>query len=69
MGSGLAARQVLASAFCGAVLGDQLGFELGRLGGTPLLTWLKPAPRRAMVLGKPGRLIDRWCGSAVFFTP
>lgn len=60
--------QVLAAAFCGAVLGDQLGFELGRLGGASLLTRLKRAPRRALVLGKSGSLIDRWGGSAVFFT-
>lgn len=64
----LSGWQVLASAFCGAVLGDQLGFELGRLGGTPLLTWLKRAPRRAVILGRSGILIDRWGGSAVFFT-
>lgn len=59
---------VLAAAFCGAVLGDQLGFELGRLRGTSLLTRLDRSPRRALVLGKSRNLIGRWGGIAVFFT-
>jgi membrane protein DedA with SNARE-associated domain len=60
--------QVVAAAFGGAVLGDQLGYEVGRRGGAPLLARLERSPRRAQVLNRSRGLIDRWGGSAVFLS-
>ena len=60
--------QVVAAAFGGAVLGDQLGYELGRFGGAPLLARLERSPGRAQVLNRSRGLIDRRGGWAVFLT-
>jgi len=60
--------QVLVAALAGAVLGDQVGYEVGRHGGPALLAWLERAPHRALVVSRSRGLIDRWGGSAVFFT-
>ena len=56
------------AAFGGAVLGDQLGYEIGRFGGAPLLARLRRSSARARVLSRSRGLIDRWGGRAVFLT-
>jgi len=60
--------QVVLAAFGGAVLGDQLGYEIGRFGGAPLLARLRRSSARARVLSRSRGLIDRWGGRAVFLT-
>ena len=60
--------QVVGAAFAGAALGDQIGYEIGRLGGVPLLTRLGQTPARAELFNRSRSLIERWGGSAVFMT-
>jgi membrane-associated protein len=60
--------QVLAAAFAGAVLGDQLGFHAGRWGGPALVSRLEARPRRAAVVARSRAVLARWGGTGVFFT-
>lgn len=60
--------QVVASAYGGAVLGDQAGFQIGRHGGTPLITRLARTPARRAVLARARALVDRRGGLGVFFS-
>jgi membrane protein DedA with SNARE-associated domain len=60
--------QVVASALAGAILGDQLGYHLGRFGGPTLIERVERAPRRAALVGRGRGMIDRWGGVGVFFT-
>lgn len=63
----LGLAQVTAAALAGAVLGDQAGYQVGRMGG-PLLDRLTARPRsRPMIARARAMLADRgW--AAVFFT-
>jgi membrane-associated protein len=60
--------QVLAAAFAGAVLGDQLGYHAGRWGGPALIARLEAQPRRAAVVARARAVLGRWGGTGVFFT-
>ncbi|RMD94090.1 MAG: DedA family protein [Alphaproteobacteria bacterium] len=55
-------------AYLGAVVGDQAGYAIGRIGGAPLLARLARAPARAAVLARARRLVDRHGGVGVFFS-
>lgn len=60
--------QVVAAALIGAILGDQLGYHLGRWGGPPLIAQIEHAPQRARLIARGRRMIDRWGGLGVYFT-
>lgn len=64
----LALWQTLAAAYAGAVLGDQAGFGLGRLGGGALMRRAMARPRSAALLLRA----ERWLASnvvpAIFFS-
>lgn len=56
------------AALVGAMLGDQLGFALGRRGGAPLLARLQGASRSAGTVQRARDLMQRRGGVAVFLT-
>jgi len=60
----LAATQTLTAALSGAILGDQVGYAIGRRGGGPLLTRLRAKPKRARLVNKAVDLLHRrgWLG-------
>lgn len=60
--------QVLAAAFGGAVLGDQTGYHLGRLGGPALMARINRAPQRARAMQRARAFLARWGGVGVFFS-
>lgn len=64
----LVAWQVALAAFAAAVAGDQTGFRIGRLGGARLGADAALSPRRAALLGRARRVVDRWGGVGVFFS-
>lgn len=66
--SDLAMPQVVAAAFAGAVLGDQAGYFIGRLGGAPVVARLARSPARAAVLERARRLVDKRGGIGVFLS-
>ncbi|PRX35031.1 membrane protein DedA, SNARE-associated domain [Meinhardsimonia xiamenensis] len=64
----LALMDVALLAYLGAVVGDQAGYAIGRIGGAPLLERLARKPARAAVLARARRLVDRHGGVGVFFS-
>lgn len=64
----LALWQVVGAAWTGAVLGDQAGYLIGRVGGTPLADRLARAPGRAAALARARALVDRRGGIGVFLS-
>ncbi|CAG0949635.1 MAG: DedA family protein [Rhizobiaceae bacterium] len=53
---------------CGAVLGDQIGYALGRLAGTGIEERLGRHPSLARNFGRAREIAARWGGAGVFFT-
>ncbi|MEZ5913711.1 MAG: VTT domain-containing protein [Paracoccaceae bacterium] len=64
----LALLPVAGSALSGALLGDNLGFLLGRTGGGAVLAWLSRAPARARAIAAARARLDRRAGMTVFLT-
>lgn len=64
----LALEQVVIGAYAGAVLGDQVGYRMGRLYGDRVIAWLSRKPARAKVVARGQGAIDRYGGVAVFFS-
>jgi membrane protein DedA with SNARE-associated domain len=64
----LATGSTLSAALGGAVVGDQLGYWLGRRGGPPLLVRLRRHPRRAALIDRAEAMMRRYSGSSVFLT-
>lgn len=64
----LGAIAVLASAFAGAVLGDQAGYALGRRGGSALRARLGQSPARARLLAAAEDRVARHGVAAVFLS-
>ncbi len=60
--------QVMAAALTGAVLGDQVGYRIGLVGGHGLLTRLAANPKRAALIAKAVALMDRRGAVGIFFT-
>ncbi|MCB2117223.1 MAG: VTT domain-containing protein [Rhodobacteraceae bacterium] len=56
------------AALAGAILGDQVGFGLGRAGGPALLARIGARPARAAALEKARRLLDLRGPVAIFLT-
>jgi membrane-associated protein len=59
---------VAAAAFCGAVIGDNLGYWIARRFGPRLTSWLATRPRRAAMRDKSQAFMQKWGGSSVFFS-
>lgn len=60
--------QVMAAALGGAVVGDQMGYAAGRVGGGPFLGRLRRTPARAKVLARAQDTMAARGGIAVFLT-
>jgi membrane protein DedA with SNARE-associated domain len=60
--------KVALSAYAGAVIGDQVGFLLGRAGVGALERWAAARRSRAFLLGRARASIHRWGGLGVFFS-
>lgn len=52
----------------GAVIGDQAGHLLGRLGGTLIIARLERRPRAHAAFARAERLIWRWSGPGIYFS-
>lgn len=59
---------VAGAAFCGAVLGDQVGYRIGRAGGDAAIGRLSRHPARARLVQRAQTAFDRHGGLAVFFS-
>jgi membrane protein DedA with SNARE-associated domain len=64
----LSLAAVAAAAFCGAVIGDNLGYWIARRFGPRLTAWLATRPRRAAMRDKSQAFMHKWGGSSVFFS-
>lgn len=64
----LVLSSVLASAFFGAILGDNTGYWIARGLGEKLDTWLDKHPKRAALKSKGSAFMDKRGGSSVFFS-
>lgn len=60
--------QVMLAAVIGAVLGDQLGYGAGRLGGAPFLDRVARAPARGKVVRRARDTMEARGGIAVFLS-
>lgn len=60
--------QVLAAAWVAAVLGDQTGFQIGRIGGPPLLDRLSRKPGRARLIARARGTVRDYGRMGVFFS-
>lgn len=60
--------QVIAAAYLGATLGDQTGFQIGRLGGATVIAVLKRNNARAKLIEHAQNSIREWGGVGVFFS-
>lgn len=58
--------QVVAAAFLGFALGDQIAFQIGRRYGTPLLARFRRLPRMARPMARAERLVSTRGAAAVF---
>lgn len=56
------------AAYLGAILGDQTGYFIGRVGGRALIARLARSPARAIVIKRARRLVDKRGGFGVFFS-
>ncbi|MFN4157176.1 MAG: DedA family protein [Gemmobacter sp.] len=59
---------VVMMALAGAILGDQVGFRLGRIGGGALLLRLRAAPSRAVFVDRASTLVSKRGGTGVFLS-
>ena len=59
---------VALAAFCGAIIGDNLGYWIARGLGDRLSDWLAARPRRAALRNKSEAFMGKWGGSSVFFS-
>lgn len=60
--------QTLASAYLGAVAGDNLGYALGRAGGTGLAGWISASSARAALRSKAEQALVKWGRAGVFLS-
>ena len=64
----LSAWEITSAAWIGAISGDQVGFQIGKVGGAPLVARLEGQKSRAKVIGRARQFIQSWGGPGVFFT-
>lgn len=60
--------QVTGAAYVGAILGDQVGYRIGRAGGALAIARLSKHPVRARLISRAQDVLDRHGGTAVFFS-
>ena len=60
--------QVVAAALIGAVLGDQVGYRIGKVGGHGLLTRLAANPKSGALITRAVDQMDRRGAIGIFFT-
>ncbi|MEN8893419.1 DedA family protein [Planktotalea arctica] len=60
--------QVLLTAYVAAILGDQTGFQIGRLGGSRVVAKLARNPKRKVLIEQAQDAIHKWGGVGVFFS-
>jgi membrane protein DedA with SNARE-associated domain len=60
--------QVVGAALAGGVLGDQLGYRIGRIGGHALLTRLSAHPTRGKLIARATDLMNRRGALGIFVT-
>ncbi|MCC6237733.1 MAG: VTT domain-containing protein [Dehalococcoidia bacterium] len=60
--------QVLIFGTCGAVLGDQLGYVLGRIGGVRIMHWLTRLTHGEDRVDRAQASVVRWGGGTIFIT-
>lgn len=59
---------VVAAAYCGAVLGDNSGYFLAKMGSRPVSAWLDRHPKRAALRLSAENYMTHWGGPSVFFS-
>jgi membrane protein DedA with SNARE-associated domain len=59
---------VVSAAFVGAVIGDQIGFSIGRRAGKPITTRLRPEGKAARMVARASEYLQRRGAIAVFLT-
>jgi len=64
----LALSAVALAAFCGAVIGDNLGYWIARSLGDKLGDWLQAHPKRAALRTRSQNFMGKYGGSSVFFS-
>ncbi len=67
-GGDLALGQVALAAYAGALIGDQLGFAIGRWGQRHVEALLTRHPRRAALIERARGFSRRWGGPGVYFS-
>lgn len=60
--------QVLLFGTGGAVLGDQIGYVLGRIGGARITLWLTQITHGENRVGRAQASVERWGGGTIFIT-
>lgn len=60
--------QVYGGALAGAILGDQVGFHIGKWGGSRIIEKLSKSPARKKVADRATKLVDKHGGIGVFFS-
>ena len=64
----LSLTAVALAAFCGAIIGDNLGYWIARGLGDRLQDWLTAHPKRAALRDRSEGFMSKWGGSSVFFS-
>ena len=64
----LGALQIVVAALAGAVLGDQAGFRIGRIGGEPLLARMGRDPRTGRLIARAVDQMNRRGAIGIFLT-
>jgi membrane-associated protein len=60
--------QTYGAALFGAILGDQVGFNIGRLGGSKIIARMSAKPARQKIAERATKMIDKHGGVGVFFS-
>lgn len=64
----LSLMAVVVAAYCGALIGDNLGYWIARGLGQRLGDWLAVKPKRAALRNRSEAFMQKWGGSSVFFS-
>jgi membrane protein DedA with SNARE-associated domain len=64
----LSLPMVAGAAYCGAVIGDNLGYWIARVLSDSIEHWILANPKRAALRRRSEEFMDKWGGSSVFFS-